>query len=203
MEMQVRSTTVIAVRRDDRTIIAGDGQVTVNDTIMKSTADKVRTMRDGEVLAGYAGAAADALALFERLEEKLDEYSGNLPRAALELVKVWRMDKALRHLEALLIVADAERTFVISGNGDLIVPDEDVVAIGSGGPYAASAAKALLRHTEMDARSVAEAAMTIAAETCVFTNNKFTVYEVGCEDELNAPATTSEEDMNRETPDDN
>ena len=183
MEMQVRSTTVIAVRRDDKTIIAGDGQVTVNDTIMKSTADKVRTMRDGEVLAGYAGAAADALALFERLEEKLDEYSGNLPRAALELVKVWRMDKALRHLEALLIVADAERTFVISGNGDLIVPDEDVVAIGSGGPYAASAAKALLRHTDFDARRVAEISMGIAAETCVFTNDNVTVYEVGCEDE--------------------
>jgi ATP-dependent HslUV protease subunit HslV len=203
MEMQVRSTTVIAVRRDDRTIIAGDGQVTVNDTIMKSTADKVRAMRDGEVLAGYAGAAADALALFERLEEKLDEYSGNLPRAALELVKVWRMDKVLRHLEALLIVADAERTFVISGNGDLIVPDEDVVAIGSGGAYAASAAKALLRHTDFDARRVAEVSMGIAAETCVFTNDKITIYEVGCEDALSAPATKSEENMNREIPDDN
>ena len=183
MEMQVRSTTVIAIRRNGRTIIAGDGQVTVNDTIMKSTADKVRTMRNGEVLAGYAGAAADALALFERLEAKLDEYSGNLPRAALELVKVWRMDKALRHLEALLIVADAERTFVISGNGDLIVPDEDVVAIGSGGLYAASAAKALLRHTELDAQEIAKAAMAIAAETCVFTNDKVTIYEVGGEDD--------------------
>jgi len=176
--MQVRSTTVICVRRDGKTVLAGDGQVSIDDTIFKATAEKVRTMRDGEVLVGYAGAAADALALFERLEEKLDEYSGNLPRAALELVKVWRTDRALRHLQALLLVADAERTYLISGTGDLIVPDDDVVAIGSGGPYAAAAGKALLRHTEMDARAIAEAAMSIAAEICVFTNDRITAIEV-------------------------
>ncbi len=177
--MKIRSTTVVCVRRGKQTVMAGDGQVSVNDTIMKSTAEKVRQMRGGEVVAGYAGAAADALALFERLEEKLDEYSGNLPRAALELVKVWRTDKALRHLEALLLVADEERTFIISGTGDLIVPDDDVVAIGSGGPYATSAGKALCRHTELDAKEIAKIAMGIAAETCVFTNDRVTMLAVG------------------------
>jgi len=177
--MTVRSTTIVSVRRNGRTIIAGDGQVTVDDVIIKATADKVRSMREGAVVAGYAGAAADALALFERLEEKLDEYSGNLPRAALELVKIWRTDKALRHLQALLLVADDQRTFVISGNGDLIVPDDDVVAIGSGGPYATAAGKALMRNTDMDARMIAETALGIASEICVFTNDRISVLEVG------------------------
>ncbi|MCD6360291.1 MAG: ATP-dependent protease subunit HslV [Armatimonadetes bacterium] len=176
--MQIRSTTVVCVRKDGRTVMAGDGQVSIDDTIFKASAEKVRTMRDGEVVVGYAGAAADALALFERLEEKLDEYSGNLPRAALELVKVWRTDKALRHLQALLLVADAEHTYLISGTGDLLVPDDDVVAIGSGGSYATAAGKALLRHTDMDARTIAETAMGIAAEICVFTNDHVTVVEV-------------------------
>ncbi len=174
----IHATTIVAVRRDGRTALAGDGQVTIDDTIVKSTAQKVREMRDGEVIAGYAGAAADALALFERLEEKLDEYHGNLPRAALELAKQWRTDRVLRQLEALLLVADDEHMFLISGNGDLIVPDDDVMAIGSGGAYATAAAKALLRHTDMSAREIAETALGIAGEICVFTNDRITTYEL-------------------------
>ncbi len=179
----MRATTVVAVRRDGRTAMCGDGQVSIDDTIVKSTAQKVRDMRDGEVIAGYAGAAADALALFERLEEKLDEYNGNLPRAALELAKQWRTDRVLRQLEALLLVADEDDMFLISGNGDLIVPDDDVMAIGSGGSYATAAAKALLRYTPMSAREIAETALSIAAETCVFTNDRITTYEVPPEEE--------------------
>jgi len=174
----MHATTIICVRRDGKTVIAGDGQVSIEDTIIKSTAEKVRTLRGGAVVAGYAGAAADALALFERLEEKLDEYSGNLPRAALELVKQWRTDRALRNLQALLLVADAERCYLISGTGDLIVPDDDVVAIGSGGPYATAAGKALLRYTNMDAHTIARTALAITAEICVFTNDHITVLEV-------------------------
>jgi len=179
----MRATTIVAVRRDGKTAMAGDGQVSIDDTIVKSTAQKVRDMRDGDVIAGYAGAAADALALFERLEEKLDEYNGNLPRAALELAKQWRTDRVLRQLEALLLVADEEDMFLISGNGDLIVPDDDVMAIGSGGSYATAAAKALLRHTKMTAREIAETALGIAGETCVFTNDQITTYEVPLEEE--------------------
>ena len=179
----MRATTIVAVRRDGKTAMAGDGQVSIDDTIVKSTAQKVRDMRDGEVIAGYAGAAADALALFERLEEKLDEYNGNLPRAALELAKQWRTDRVLRQLEALLLVADEQDMFLISGNGDLIVPDDDVMAIGSGGSFATAAAKALLRHTKMSAREIAEAALGIAAETCVFTNERITTHEVPLEEE--------------------
>ncbi|MFW6156823.1 MAG: ATP-dependent protease subunit HslV, partial [Armatimonadota bacterium] len=152
--------------------------VSIEDTIVKSTASKVRTMRDGEVITGYAGAAADALALFERLEEKLDEFNGNLPRASLELVKQWRTDKVLRQLEALLLVADNENIFLISGTGDVIIPDEDMMAIGSGGGYATAAARALLRHTDMSAREVAETAMRIAGEICVHTNDTLTVEEL-------------------------
>lgn len=178
-----RSTTVVVVRRDDRTAMAGDGQVSIEDTIVKASAQKVRTMRDGEVMAGYAGAAADALALFERLEEKLDEYSGNLPRASLELVKQWRTDKVLRQLEALLLVADEDDIFLISGTGDVIIPDDDVMAIGSGGGYATAAAKALLRNTQMSAREIAETALRIAGEICVYTNDQLTVHEVPNEGE--------------------
>lgn len=173
-----RATTIVAVRRDGKTVVAGDGQVSIDDTIVKATAQKVREMRGGDVVAGYAGAAADALALFERLEEKLDEYNGNLPRAALELAKQWRTDRVLRQLEALLLVADATHILLISGNGDLIVPDDDVMAIGSGGSYATAAAKALLRNTEMSAREIAEASLRIAGEICVFTNDRITLYEV-------------------------
>ena len=161
--------------------MAGDGQVTIDDTIVKASAEKVRTMRDGDIIAGYAGAAADALTLFERLEESLDEFSGNLPRAALELVKQWRTDRALRRLEALLLVADEDNVLLISGTGDLIVPDDDVVAIGSGGPYATAAGKALLRNTDMNAREIAEQALRIAAEICVFTNDNIAVHEIPAE----------------------
>lgn len=174
----MRATTIVAVRRGGKTAVAGDGQVSIDDTIVKASAQKVREMRDGDVVAGYAGAAADALALFERLEEKLDEYNGNLPRAALELAKQWRTDRVLRQLEALLLVADETHIFLISGNGDLIVPDDDVMAIGSGGSYATAAAKALLRNTEMSAREIAEASLRIASEICVFTNDRITLYEV-------------------------
>lgn len=179
----IHATTIVAVRRDGKTALAGDGQVTIDDTIVKSTAQKVRDMRDGEVIAGYAGAAADALALFERLEEKLDEYHGNLPRAALELAKQWRTDRVLRQLEALLLVVDEENMFLISGNGDLIVPDDDVMAIGSGGAYATAAAKALLRHTDLSAREIAEAALRVAGEICIFTNDHITTYELPPPDE--------------------
>jgi ATP-dependent HslUV protease subunit HslV len=140
-------------------------------------------MRDGEVVVGYAGAAADALALFERLEEKLDEFNGNLPRASLELVKQWRTDKVLRQLEALLLVADEENIFLISGTGDVIVPDEDMMAIGSGGGYATAAARALLAHTEMSAREIAEKSMHIAGEICVYTNDTLTIEELPAEDD--------------------
>jgi len=176
--MRIQATTILAVRRDGKTAMAGDGQVSINDTIVKASAAKVRSMREGKVIVGYAGAAADALTLFERLEETLDQHSGNLPRAALELVKQWRTDRVLRRLEALLLVADAENMFLISGTGDLIVPDDDVVGIGSGGPYAMAAGKALLRNTDMSAREIAETALSIAAEICVFTNEQLTVYEV-------------------------
>jgi ATP-dependent HslUV protease subunit HslV len=176
--MTIHATTIVAVRRDGKTAMAGDGQVTIDDTIVKASAEKVRTMRDGDVIVGYAGAAADALTLFERLEDTLDEYSGNLTRAALELVKQWRTDKVLRRLEALLLVADADACFLVSGTGDLIVPDDDVVGIGSGGPYAVAAGKALLRNTDMSAREIAEAAIRIAGEICVFTNEDITIYQV-------------------------
>lgn len=181
--MEIRSTTILVVRRDGKTALAGDGQVSIDDTIVKAGAQKVRTMLDGDVIAGYAGAAADALALFERLEEKLDEYNGNLPRASLELVKQWRTDRVLRQLEALLLVADEENIFLISGTGDVIVPDDDVMAIGSGGGYATAAAMALIRNTEMGAREIAETALRIAGEICVFTNERVTVLELPVEEE--------------------
>ena len=173
--MKVRSTTIIAVRRDGVTALAGDGQITVGEIVSKNTTVKLRRMRDGKVLTGYAGAAADALALYERLEAKLDEYSGNVQRAAVELVKQWRMDKALRRLEALLVVADKDNLLLISGTGDVIVPDEDVLGIGSGGPYAHAAAMAMLRHTDMGAAEIAEEAVRIASTLCIFTNDRITV----------------------------
>ena len=173
--MKTRSTTILAVRRDGVTAFAGDGQVTVGDTIFKHTANKLRVMRDGKVVVGYAGSAADALALFERLEAKLDEYSGNLSRAVVETAKLWRTDKVLRRLEAYLIVADHENMFLISGNGDIITPDADVIAIGSGGPMAQAAAVALMRHSDLPAQKLAEEALKIAAELCLYTNNHITV----------------------------
>ena len=168
-------TTILVVKRGDQVAMGGDGQVTLNNTVVKHGAQKVRTMRDGTVLAGYAGAAADALALFERLEGKLDEYSGNLQRAAVELVKEWRTDKALRRLEAMLIVADKKDILLISGAGELIRPDDPVMGLGSGGPMAEAAARALLEHTDMAAAEIVRTALEIAARLCIYTNDKITV----------------------------
>ena len=171
-----RGTTVLAVVRDGVVAMGGDGQVSLGDVVVKHSAQKVRTMRDGAVLAGYAGAAADALALFERLEARLDEYSGNLPRAAVELVKQWRTDRVLRHLDALLLVADRENVLLVSGRGELIRPDDDVLGIGSGGAYAEAAARALLAHTQMGAEEICRAAMEIAARLCIYTNDRIVVH---------------------------
>ncbi len=173
----IHATTILAVRRDGKVAIGGDGQVSVGDTIMKSQAVKVRALKGGKVLAGFAGAAADALTLFERFEEKLEKHPGNLPRAAVELAKEWRSDRALRRLEALLIVVDRDHGFVLSGTGELIEPDDGILAIGSGGAYAQAAARALLRETPLSAREIVEKAMRIAGEICVFTNTHITVLE--------------------------
>jgi ATP-dependent HslUV protease subunit HslV len=166
----IHGTTVLAVRRDSHCVIGGDGQVTVGQTVMKASARKVRRMHDGRVIAGFAGSAADGVALFERLEGKLKEFNGNLTRAAVELTKDWRTDRALRRLEAMIVVADAERTYVLSGTGDVIEPDLGLAAIGSGGPYALAAARALLEHSALDARAICEKALTIAADICIYTN---------------------------------
>jgi ATP-dependent HslUV protease subunit HslV len=174
----IHATTIVAVRRAGRVAIAGDGQVTVGQTVMKSTAKKVRRMAEGRCIAGFAGSAADGIALFEKLEAKLKEHGNNLPRAAVELAKDWRTDRVLRRLEAMLVVADRERTFLLSGNGDIIEPDEGVLAIGSGGPFALAAARALAAHTEMSAREIAESALQIAADICIYTNRNLTVEEL-------------------------
>lgn len=171
----VRSTTVLAIKRGGKTVLAGDGQVTIGETVFKHSANKLRRMRDGKVLAGYAGSAADAMALFERLEGKLDEYSGNLPRACLQLVKMWRTDEVLRQLDAVLIVADHENLLLVTGTGDLLTPDEEIVAIGSGAGYARAAAEALLKHTQMPVETVAREAMCIAANICIFTNDQISM----------------------------
>jgi ATP-dependent HslUV protease, peptidase subunit HslV len=169
---KIRSTTVLAIRRGTEVVLGADGQVTHGQTVMKSGAKKLRRMQGGQVIAGFAGSAADGLALFERLEGKLKEFSGNLPRAAVELTKEWRTDRVLRRLEAMLLVADRERTFVLSGTGDVIEPDTGAAAIGSGGPFALAAARALLENTELDARAVCERALRIAADICIFTNQQ-------------------------------
>ncbi len=175
---EFRSTTVLAVRRGEDTVIVGDGQVTMDTAIVKSSAKKVRRLMDGKIVVGFAGSAADGLALFEKLEGKLREFSGNLTRSAVELAKDWRTDKVLRRLEALLLVADKEKMFLISGTGDVLDPEEGVAAIGSGGSFALSAARALLRHTEMDAESVARESMKVASEICVYTNNELTFEKI-------------------------
>ena len=175
---RVRSTTILALRHKGKVVIAGDGQVTLNDVVVKASARKVRPMADGKVIAGFAGSAADGMTLFDRFEGKLKEFGGNFQRAAVELAKDWRTDKFLRRLEALLLVADKERIYLISGNGDVIEPDGGVVGIGSGGAYAQSAAKALMEHSEMDARQIVEQSMKIAAQTCVYTNENLTVQEL-------------------------
>jgi ATP-dependent HslUV protease subunit HslV len=174
----IHATTVIAVRRGERAAIAGDGQVTLGNTVVKHGAKKVRRIGDGNVLVGFAGAAADAFTLFERLEGKLKEHRGHLARAAVELAKEWRMDRVLRRLEAMLIALDARGTFLISGTGDIIEPDEGVVAIGSGGPYALAAGRALLAHTEMPPADIAREAMMIAGAICIYTNQSITVEEL-------------------------
>ena len=178
MAMEVRSTTVIAVRRGPQVAVAGDGQVTFGDTIMKTTARKIVRLRGGSVLAGFAGSTADALALTERFEAKLEEYGGALRRAAIELAKDWRTDRMLRRLEALLIVANANETLLVSGNGDVIEPEDGIAAIGSGAGYALAAARALMRGTELSAREIAEEALRIAAGICLYTNEEITMEEL-------------------------
>ncbi|MGH9443421.1 MAG: ATP-dependent protease subunit HslV [Thermoanaerobaculia bacterium] len=175
---QMRSTTVLCVRRDGKVAIAGDGQVTMGTTIMKTGAAKIRRLHGGTVLAGFAGTSADAFALFTKFEAKLDEYRGNLERSAIELARDWRTDKALRQLEALLIVADKDVSLLISGTGDLISPDEGILAIGSGGPYALSAAKAMLQFTKMSASEVAREALRIASSIDIYTNDQIRIEEL-------------------------
>ena len=175
---ELRATTVLAVRRDGRIALGGDGQVTLGDTIMKGTAQKVRTLKDGKILAGFAGAVADAFSLFEKLEEKLERYPGNLTRACVELAKDWRTDRYLRRLNALLIVADRERLFLVSGEGDVIEPDDEIVAIGSGGSYALAAARALKSHSELSASDIVRQALKIAGEICIYTNQQISVLEL-------------------------
>ena len=175
---RVRSTTILAVRRDNHVAVAGDGQVTFDKTIMKSGARKVRRLYNDKIIAGFAGSTADAFTLFTRFEAKLEQYHGQLQRAAVELGKEWRTDKYLRHLEALLIVADESTSLILSGGGDVIEPDDGVVAIGSGGPYATAAARALLRHTNLSAKEVVQEAMKIASEICIYTNSDLVIEEL-------------------------
>ena len=173
-----RSTTVIAVRKGDSVAMAGDGQVTMGESVMKGNARKVRTMYDGKILVGFAGATADAFTLFERFEGKVKEYGGDITRAAVELAKDWRTDRMLRRLEALLLVADRNKTFLISGNGDVIEPEHGAIAIGSGGSYALAAARAYLESGELSAREIAENALRIAADICIYTNSAISVEEL-------------------------
>jgi ATP-dependent HslUV protease subunit HslV len=178
MRDRIRSTTVICVRRDDKVVLAGDGQVTLGSEVIKSTARKLRRLYNDKIVAGFAGSTADAFALFARFESKLEQYNGNLPRSVVELAKEWRTDRVLRHLEALLLVADAKTTYLVSGNGDVIEPDDGVAAIGSGGPFAMAAATALMRNTTLSARRIAEEAMAIAGKICIYTNDSVTFEEL-------------------------
>lgn len=172
---ELHGTTIVSVRRGKQVVIGGDGQVTLGNTIMKGNARKVRRLYKGKILAGFAGGTADAFTLFERFEAKLETYQGNLLRSAVELAKDWRTDRMLRRLEAMLIVADPSVSLIISGNGDVIEPENNILAIGSGGPYAKAAADALMENTELDARSICEKALTIAGKTCIYTNLNFTI----------------------------
>jgi len=175
---ELRATTVLAVKREGKIALGGDGQVTLGDTIMKATAQKVRTLKEGKILAGFAGAVADAFSLFEKLEEKLERYPGNLTRACVELAKDWRTDRYLRRLNALLIVADKDRLFLVSGEGDVIEPDDEIVAIGSGGSYALAAARALKSHSDLSASDIVRRALEIAGEICIYTNQEISVLEL-------------------------
>ena len=178
---KVRSTTIIAIRHKGDGVVAGDGQVTMGTTVMKHEARKVRKLYNGKVISGFAGATADAFTLFERLEQKLEQFNGNLMRAAVELAKDWRTDKILRRLEALLIAVDEKSSLLLSGTGDVIEPDDGILAIGSGGPYAHAAAKALTHHSDLGAEEIAKAAMDIAASTCIYTNHFITMEKMGSE----------------------
>jgi ATP-dependent HslUV protease, peptidase subunit HslV len=178
MASRIRSTTVICVRRDNKVVMAGDGQVTLGSEVIKGTAKKLRRLYSDKVLAGFAGSTADAFALFSRFESKLEQFNGNVSRSVVELAKDWRTDRALRHLEALLLVADRSCTYLVSGTGDVIEPDEGIAAIGSGGPFATAAATALLRNTKLSARRIAEEAMAIAGKICIYTNENVTFEEL-------------------------
>src|ERR1700732_3451738 len=176
--LMIHSTTILAVRHRDRSVMAGDGQVTFGQTVVKQKANKIRRPYNERILAGFAGSAADSFALFSRFESKVEQYRGNLHRSAVELAKDWRTDRVLRRLEAMLIVLDRDTTFLLSGNGDLIEPDDGIVAIGSGGPYALAAARALAGNTDLDARAIAEKAMAIAGEICIYTNASIALEEL-------------------------
>ncbi len=174
----MRGTTILSVRKGDQVALAGDGQVTVGNTVLKQRAKKIRRLYKDQVLVGFAGATADAFTLFEKFEAKLDQYSGNLTRSAVELAKDWRTDRILRKLEAMMIAVDREHSFILSGNGDVVEPDDGIVAIGSGGAYAQAAARALVRHTELTAAEIVKEGMTIAAGICIYTNEEITVEEL-------------------------
>lgn len=178
MSLKLHATTIICVRHKGQVAIAGDGQVSMGETVLKEKACKIRTLYHGEVLAGFSGATSDAFALFSRFEAKLEEFRGNLSRAAIELAKEWRLDRALRRLEALLIVADKDNSFLLSGTGDVIEPDDGIVAIGSGGPYALAAARVLLRFTDFPPKRIAKEALKISSEICIYTNDQITVKEL-------------------------
>src|SRR5207344_1673332 len=175
----MHSTTIICVRHENKVALAGDGQVTLGDTVIKHGAKKIRRLYNNKILSGFAGSSADSFALFSRFESKLEQFHGNLSRAAVELAKDWRTDRALRHLEAVMIVADDKATFLIAGNGDLIEPDDGIVAIGSGGAYALAAARALLKYANLSAREIVEEAMHIAGKICIYTNENVTIEELG------------------------
>jgi ATP-dependent HslUV protease, peptidase subunit HslV len=179
---QYKGTTILSVRRGNQVIIGGDGQVTLGGTVMKSTARKIRRLYHDKVIAGFAGGTADAFTLFERFEAKLEAHQGHLLRAAVELAKDWRTDRMLRRLEALLAIADHRTSLIITGNGDVIEPEQNLIAIGSGGPFALSAARALLENTELDARTIVEKGLSIAADICIYTNRNFCIEELGCVD---------------------
>ena len=179
VKLRIRSTTILCVRRDGKVVMAGDGQVTLGSEVLKSGAKKLRRLYNGKILAGFAGATADAFALFARFETKLEQHNGNLSRGVVELAKDWRTDRVLRHLEALLLVADPENTYIVSGNGDVIEPDNEIAAIGSGGPFAKAAATALIENTKLSAHQIVEKAMSIAGKICIYTNESVIYEELG------------------------
>jgi ATP-dependent HslUV protease, peptidase subunit HslV len=178
-KVKIRSTTILCVRRDSKVVMCGDGQVTQGSEVLKASAKKLRRLYNGKIIAGFAGATADAFALFARFESKLEQHNGNLARSVVELAKEWRTDRMLRHLEALLLVADIGATYIVSGTGDVIDPDDSIAAIGSGGSYAKAAAVALIQNTKLPAREIVEKSMAIASETCIYTNDNFVFEELG------------------------